>query len=88
MSKLNWNKCKKPGAAYGSKRQLALKLQRKDQIKATEKQKSYMSSLGIDYPENVTKRQAMHLISSTLDKIRAFEANLAKEIQYAMDRDK
>ncbi|KXB07630.1 hypothetical protein AKJ51_00750 [candidate division MSBL1 archaeon SCGC-AAA382A20] len=35
---------------------------------ATEKQKAFMEKLGIDYPENVTKREASGLIDEELAK--------------------
>lgn len=85
---MNWNKSKKPGASFGPKRQLALKLARRDKIPATEKQKAYMQSLGIPFPDQVTKVQAMHMISSTLDKLRRLESSLADDFNKAIDRDK
>lgn len=87
MSKMNWSNCKKPAASYGTKRQLALKLEQRDKIKATEKQINYMKKLGIDHPAQVTKRQAMHLISSFIDKCKATESAMRGEWQRAMDND-
>ena len=87
MAKLNWNKCKKSGVSYGPKRQLALKLKRKSEITATEKQRRFMGELGIQFPENVTKFQAMKLISWTLDKKRELEWSTSQAMALAMDRD-
>lgn len=88
MAKMNWGQHKKPGVSYGSKRQLALKLERKEKIPATEKQKAYMKSLGIEFPQQITKGQAMHLISSTLLKLKELDSKMQKEFSQAMDRDK
>lgn len=87
MGSMNWNKCKKPGASYSPNRQLALKFQRKAKVPATDKQKNCMTKLGIDFPKNVTKWQAMGMISKTIEKIRELEKNINRELQQAIDRD-
>lgn len=80
MSKMNWNKVKPRYASYGSKRQLALKLKRRENTNATPKQLSFMDSLSIDYLKNISKKDASFLISKTLKKIEK-----AKNENFKMD---
>lgn len=82
MAKMNWNKVKPRHASYECKRQLALKLKKRDQIPATEKQLSFMRILKIEYPNKITKVDASFLISKTLK-----ENNKAKKLNQTMNSE-
>lgn len=79
MAKLNYSKCKKPNASYSSKRQLALKLKRRENLLATDKQKTFMTKLFIDFPKNISKKDASFLISKCLNKIEKTKKELTKQ---------
>lgn len=84
MTKMNWNNVRKRGCSLEPKRVLALKLQRKAQLPATDKQKYFLKLNNIGHPKQTTKSQAHHLISSFIDK----EKELMKIIQRRIERDR
>lgn len=63
MAKMNWNSCRRPGASMDSKRQKAISVKRKANMPATEKQIKLMTALKIQFPKQITKFQAMDLIT-------------------------
>jgi hypothetical protein len=82
VAKMNWNKVKPRHASFESKRQLDLKLKRKSEISATEKQLSFMRILKIEFPDKITKVDASFLISKTLK-----ENDKAKRLNETMDNE-
>lgn len=68
MANINWNRIHKQYANFEPKIQYAKYMKRKEIELATDKQKKFMDDLGIEYPKNIYKRDAMSLISKSIEK--------------------